>query len=138
MTQSADLATPMTFQERLKERLRDSIGELLSDDDLTALVERGIDEVFFQPRYERRPGAYSTETLPPLIHEVVKDVLSAQMREAVERWLSSHEDEVRQALEDCVKDGAGMALMRAFTSYFQDSMNKMQWDAVNKMQQLGR
>ncbi len=135
MTQSAELATPMSFQDRLKERLRDSIGELLSDDDLTALVERGIDEVFFQPRYVRRPGSYSSQELPPLIHEVVKEVLSVQMREAVERWLLAHEDEVKQALGDCVKEGAGLALLRGMNSFFAESMTRMQYDVANKLSQ---
>ena len=63
-------------------------------------------------------------------------MLSKQMREAVERWLATHEDEVNQALEDCVKEGAGVALMRAFTTHFQDSMNRMQWDALQKIGQI--
>lgn len=133
MVESNELATPMTFQERLKERIRDAIGELLSDTDLTALVERGIDEVFFQPR--RVPnGRYDTRELPPLIHEVVKEVLSVQMREAVEQWLLSHEDEVKEALENCVREGAGMALLRGLNSFFEQEMNKMQWEIAGRLQ----
>ena len=44
------------------------------------------------------------------------------MREAVDKWILSHEKEVNDAVEQVVKDGAGVALLRGFDVFFEQSM----------------
>lgn len=36
------VTTPATFEEKMMERIRDSIGDLISNEELAKLVERGI------------------------------------------------------------------------------------------------
>ena len=128
MTDEQAIEPAKSFQERLKDRIRESIGELMSDEDLYKLVERGVEDVFFSPRTVKTGhGGYpNTKELPPLINEVVQECLNDRMNKAVAEWLASHETEVSQAVSDCVRDGAGAALLRGITSAFRNEMSNLE------------
>ena len=124
-----------SFQDRLKERIRESIGELLSDDDLSTIVQRGIDEVFFQERRIPAPRYGHVSYEPPLIHEIVKEVLTARMIVAVDSWLRSHEEEVEAAITETVEAGAGAAMLQGMNKFFSDSMTQLQFNIGNNLRQ---
>ena len=118
----------------MRDRIRDSIGELMSDEDLQKIVQRGIDEVFFKPHYVD-DGRYQKREIPPLIHSVVKEVLSDRMKDAVEAWLQTHESDVRIAVAHIVEEGAGTAMVKALNGYIADSMLRLENDIISKIQQ---
>ena len=118
----------------MRDRIRDSIGELMSDEDLQKIVQRGIDEVFFKSHYVD-DGRYQKREIPPLIHSVVKEVLSDRMKDAVEAWLQTHESDVRIAVAHIVEEGAGTAMVKALNGYIADSMLRLENDIINKIQQ---
>ena len=119
---SSEIATVMSFEEKLKGRIRDSIGELLSDEDLTNIVRRGIEGVFFTERRVPDKHGYGPKTIPPLIHQIVKEVLSDRMEAAVEAWLVGHADEVSKAIDVAVVQGAGKAMLRQMDFAFGSDM----------------
>ena len=59
MSLENQLAPAKTFQERIADRIRESIGDLITDEDLAEMVTRGIDDVFF------KPGKYPRWPIPP-------------------------------------------------------------------------
>ena len=124
-----DMATTKSFADRMKERIRESIGELITDDDLLKMVERGIDEVFFDERTVR--DGYRFRTVPPLIHSAVRESLDARMDVAVENWVRSHEDEVMHAVHQAVQQGAGEAILQAFRNHFAQALREMGMNIEN-------
>ena len=46
----SDIEKTKSFQERMKDRIKKDIGELMTDDELSAIVERAVNEIFFKPR----------------------------------------------------------------------------------------
>ena len=124
-----------TFEERLKDRIRESIGELMSDEDLQKIIERGIDDVFFKTHHEPH-GPYNTREKPPLIHAVVKEVLDKQMKEAVAAWLQTHEAEVQEAVGRCVQEGAGTAVIKALNWQMENAMDRLRADIFSKIQNI--
>lgn len=136
MTQENQITTPMSFQDRLKERIRESIGELLTDEDLDNLIRRGIDEVFFQERRVQQDHyPHRIQTYPPLIHEIVQDLLSSQMKAAVERWLQDHEAEVKAAIETVIRDGAGNAMIHSLDNRLQGLFEQFGQSVAINLQQ---
>ena len=61
-----EIATTKSFQDRMKDKIREGIGDLLTDDDLKVLIDKGIDDVFFTTRYTGE--SYNRKEHPPLIH----------------------------------------------------------------------
>ena len=47
---SNDIVPIMSFEDKLKAKIKNDIGELLSDEDLQKMVKSSINSVFFDPR----------------------------------------------------------------------------------------
>ena len=80
-----EVSKPKTLQERVTSRLQESIGDIITDEDLKPIVERGIHDVFFEEKEVRDSWGKITETRPALIHKVVKDLLAERVRQAIEQ-----------------------------------------------------
>lgn len=95
---------PKTLQERVGERIREQIGDLLTADDLAKLVDTAMTEAFFTPRRERRP--YGEDILhPPLIVGLVQKLMQEQVQAAATAWLEAHSDEVKALIDDAIGRG---------------------------------
>ena len=129
---SSEMVPTKTFQERVRDRIRETIGDLITDDDLMEIVQKGIDEVFFQTRTVQE-SAYNRKEIPPLIHEIVKEVLQDRMTLAVDGWLKTHEAEVVEAVKAVVQEGAGQAFIAALGSLLSNSMFQLQSDIQSKL-----
>ena len=131
MTQENNLPAPiMTFEERMRARIRESIGELMSDEDLAKIVDRGLEEVFFQPRGK---GGYNQEPRPPLIHDIVRDVLGLQVQKEVAYWVQTHNDEVKEILKQVLEEGVGLAVMSALKSMFANDLMTLGHSIENRL-----
>lgn len=124
--------TQETFEQKLMERIRASIGELMTDADLKNLVERGMDKALFEP--QRIKGRYGDfETRPPFVQTVVAELLKEQMRVAVAKWVEEHPDQVAASVEKAVTLGAGGCLMEAITFQFQEQLHQLRQGISEKL-----
>ena len=110
-----------TFEEKMKDRIKDSIGDLISDEDLTKLVTQGVHEVFFKPT-RIKVNSYDYKDGPCLIESIVKDLLEEKVRLFAQQYVSLHENEVMEAVSKVAKEGAGAAILAAITSSFSSQL----------------
>jgi L-lactate utilization protein LutB len=117
-----DIVESKTFEQRMKERIRDSIGDLISDEDLTKMVDRSLEEVFFKPRSNPKYASYynagEPATIPPLLHELVKEVMESQVQLAIREYIGSHTEEVNAIIQKVVQEGSGTAILKALDNMF--------------------
>ena len=121
---SGEVTPPQTFEERLKGRIKESIGELMTDEDLAKLVHAGMQDVFFKVRVQSDPNGYGRRLpdKPPFLHEIVSELLAPQVEAAVAEWVAANQDEVRKTVAEVVEAGVGMAVVNALRYTFRDSM----------------
>ncbi len=125
-----DIVESKTFEQRMKERIRDSIGDLISDEDLTKMVDRSLEEVFFKPRPNPKYASYynagEPATIPPLLHELVKEVMEANVQAAVREWIGSNQEEVNATIQKVIQEGIGAAVLGAMNSMFNYQLSNLQ------------
>ena len=124
MTTNA-LTNPLSFEDRLRDRLRANIGDVMSDEDLAGLVERGLDDLLFKERLRKeRRGGYNPETTydPPLLQELLMAELRPLLKQAVADWLAEHQDEVMAAFDQTMEQGLGQAMLTAFAQLFDNAL----------------
>lgn len=108
-----------TLEQRITARLHESIGDLITDDDLKAIVARGIEQALFKERPDlARATSYHTYTKPPLVDELVAKLLTEKMETAVNAWLTENPDAIRAALDTAISLGVGTALLRSLDNRF--------------------
>lgn len=125
-----------SFEGRLKARLKESIGDLVTDQDLSNLVNRSLEEIFFTERKNPKRGYYNNEPekIPPLLHEIVKECLQPAVNAAVSAWVKEHTDTVNKTVEQVVTQGVGNAVLQAMNSQFQSQIFTFQQNVLQNLQ----
>lgn len=133
-----EVSTSLTFQEKIRDRIRDSIGDLISNEELQKLVETGIHQTFFQQRPPLHTG-YNNPDREPLMHELIKEIylkeIQAHAEAQVKAFLAENSEQVEQMVKDVVQAGAGDAIISALNAMFQGSFFNLQSSVQLMLQQ---
>lgn len=127
-----EITTGNTFEERMKARIKDSIGDLITDEDLTKLINRGVEDVFFKKTVVR-VNSYENKEGPSLLESIVKELLETQVRDCIKDYLKDNSETVKNTIDEVVRDGIGKAMIAAMNQSFQNSLYQFQ---ANISQQL--
>jgi hypothetical protein len=101
----------MSFEDRLKKKVADDIGNLLSDEDLSRIVAEGVRRVFFDQR-QQDPNDWGRRIAKePLADELVRNAALPMVKTAIEAWLAEHNAEVLQTVERVLQQGMTTALV---------------------------
>lgn len=141
------VSTQLSFQDRLKSKIQESMGDLMTDEDLAKIVEQGIQSTFFErrpnPRYAN--ASYHEQrnmeaTIPPLIETILKDVLGTKMEALVaaevDKWFVANEDKIQTAVQETVTLGAGGAMLKTINHHFQQPMQNLSINVDQMVQSL--
>jgi hypothetical protein len=113
MSQSISITSATTFQQRMYERVKESLGELLTAEEARDLVDKAIDQSLMQPRIE--PQAYGRD----IVHDsefvlLVRNQVEPLVKEAIEQWIADNQEQVKEQQEaEAAKPGAGAAAWAA-------------------------
>lgn len=118
---SGEVVTTKSFQERIFDRIREQIGELMTDEDLSKLVEAAVQKAFFEPRV--KTSGWSTSTEPPLIVEIVEKLLRERVKDETANWLVKHQDDVTKIVQEALGRGFTAAVQSYIDSRMAGPMN---------------
>lgn len=135
---STQIIPAQTFETKLKSKIKESIGDLITDEELSKMVNRSMEEIFFakRPNSKRNSYVYNSsepEFLPPLIHEIVKDCLQPAVNSAVSEYIKSHPEIIKAAVNDVVSAGVGNAVVTAMNMQFQNQLLTFQTNINNQL-----
>ncbi len=99
MDSVAVITNPMKeFQDRVTEKLRKDIGEMLPDNVLADLVQRAVNEQFFKPCIVE--SRFHKETKPSWFAEEVTNIARPIIRETVQAYVNNNHDAIKKAVEE--------------------------------------
>lgn len=127
---SEALVSAGTLQDKVFARIRESIGDLMTDEDLKRLVEAAMQDAFFKPR---TIGLYN-EKKPPLIVELVDQMLRDRIDLALKTWLEEHNDLVLKTIDERLSAGAVQFLISSFESRFSFALNEFSRNVSDALQ----
>ena len=135
---SNQLAASTTFQERMFQRVRESLGELLTEEEARALVDRAINEALFKRTIERERGYHGREVEKPSMFElmVVKES-EPMIREAIEKWISENSEEVNKLIREIIEQGITGILSRVITEAFRQPLYQLQGNLSKVISKIG-
>ena len=136
-TKNTKVALSRTFEQKMAEKIKEGIGELLTDDDLKAVIEKGVHNALFEPRPKGSSRYGGIEYDPPLMSIWTESFMKEMMREAVEEWLKENQDKFAKIAKDVLQKGAEKAIMRAFVNVVQQPMHEMEGRIMDRMRNQG-
>lgn len=120
-----------TFEENILNKVKESIGDFISDDDLKKLVEKGIQEAFFKERIIST-GYYGNENkiLPSPFVELIQNLLKDKIFEILKEYVNSHSEEVNKAIRETLEQGIYELMM----NYFRNQSAMPLQELISKLQ----
>lgn len=124
--------THKTLQERVGDRIRDQIGDLMTDADLKLLVDKALDEAFFT----RTPIAKSHWNDEQKFDDSfavkhVKELLKLRVDAACATWLAEHKDELGKHIDEAV----GKGFLALFQSWLDQKVQQNLFTFANSFKQ---
>lgn len=113
------ITTNTTFEQRMFEQIRDKMGDLLTEDELKAILEKSIDKAFFTPRSEY--NGYREVKLEPLFVEMLREELKPLIKAGAQQWLEDNQDKVAELLQKQLGDSAADMIRNAFSGVLSES-----------------
>jgi len=130
-----ELQTSASFEQKMRDRIRESIGDLIDEETLRKLIEKGIQTTFFEPRLKATTYSRREEYEPPLIHTFLKDLLEEEVSRQVAIWISENNDLITAHLKQTLDQGIGMSLIKALQSTFQSDLITLENNILTRIQQ---
>jgi hypothetical protein len=133
-----ELTATATFEQRMKDRIRASIGDCLSDEDIMKLITRSMEELFFNERRTQSSSWSETKILPPLAHELVSNLMKERMDILLRKWLDDNHAKVEETMQEVIRNGAGAALLTGMNNFFKHALNDFAMQVTDNLKTIGR
>lgn len=105
-------ALSQTFEEKMREHVKEGFGKHITDEDIKKLIEKGVEDALFKDR--PRAGQYRTEYDPPLMDLWVNKHLQVEMNRCIQEWIKENEELLLEQVKKVIQQGAGEAFVKAF------------------------
>lgn len=100
---SDEIVLQQQFQERVFARIRDSIGELMTDAELKALLNAAFQKAFFEPAIQS--SGYGTVRGDSAFIIEIRKLMEPKVSTAMKEWLRDNPELVRKAIDDAIAKG---------------------------------
>ena len=107
---TTEITTNKTFQERMFEKVRDQMGELLTEDELKQIVDQAVQKAFFEPRKVR--DGYHDQIKPAVFVEMMETELKSRVGKAIEQWMQDNPEIIAQTIKKVIQDGITKAVIQ--------------------------
>jgi hypothetical protein len=114
---STEIQKPLSFEEKMMEKIRESIGSLVTDEDLKRIIEKGIDKALFEGRPQKDSWGNGNSTAS-IVDQAVQKYLSEHMKVAVDAWLANNPDKLQLAIDNAIKLGVAGCVQQSMDQRF--------------------
>ena len=120
------------FQRRIFDKIKNQLGDLLTEDELRPMVEKAVQQAFFERRTVR--GRYGdNETHEPVFVTLMREHLQTQVRLQVDQWVAANPTVLAGAAEAVVREGIAKAVLGVLEQRIQGPL----WTLTQALQQKG-
>jgi hypothetical protein len=124
---SSSLTENKAFAERIFDRIKDGLGDLMTDDELKVLLDRAVDEAFFKPRTvpDGRWGDRTRE-VPAHFVTMTRELMDKQVQQQVNDYFETHADEIKEKVAEVLQQGIGDAILSSIKYKLLDPLMALQ------------
>lgn len=128
-----EIEKAMSFEDRMKQRIKESIGDMITDEELSKIVQKGIHVAFFESKI--LTDSYGREIKPddPLIVDIVKSCVSQKVNIAVKEWFAENPEKVTLIVDKVIRDGIFKIIIQEIESNFRNAFNSFGQEIQNNI-----
>lgn len=119
-------AIPQSFEDKIKERLKKDIGDLIPDEALKTMVDKAIQDIFFKETVETS-GYHSTKT-PSWFHQEVDKLLHEKIKESMKSYVNDNKKELNKIIAEITVSTLPTISASVVTGLMTGNMQSLGWD----------
>lgn len=120
---STNLTPQQKFEDNIKNRLKDSIGDLVPDEVLEGMVKKAINDAFFSPKTST--GEYGRTTIQEsFLERQVKGLLVEKMNTSIQTYFQENEANIQKQVTKIIVENGPALLGQLVVSLLQTGMSK--------------
>lgn len=131
-----EIQKSQSFEERMKERIKESIGDLITDEELSVIVKKGIEVAFFQKEIRKNDWGSVIEEKNPVIVSIVKEVLRDSVDKCAIEWFKENEKEMDAIVEKIVREGISKVFLTSMDNLFMMAMDNLKFNIQSSISQM--
>ena len=117
-----EITTKQSFEDRIIDRIKQGIGDMMTDEELKSILSKGVEKVFFEPRFTGVDRWGTMESKRSLCDEVIANHLEQKLREVINEWVKSNPDAMQNAIESTLKASVAEVVMQAINARFEPAI----------------
>lgn len=125
-----------TFEQRMIDRVKEGAADLLTDEDVKKIVERGIESLFFKERPDPSSTSFNRKQLSPLAIEMVTNAVKQQVNEQIVVWVAQNEEHLNSIVKELFEENIGQTIVNSLSGMFQNSFQSMSFNLQNDIQNM--
>lgn len=125
-----------TFEEKMKDRIKESIGDLIGDEDLKKLLDAAMHDVFFKPS-RIKINSYDWKDGPSFLQQIVQELMEPVVREYIKEYIDTNQDVVTKTIGEVVQEGVGVSMIKAMHGLFQQDLYTLSANIQSRLQSRG-
>lgn len=112
-----EINVKQTFEDNIKDRIRNDIGDLIPDELLTNMISKSIDDILIKPKETKNDWGTVTRTAG-LMEEITRELLTEKIKETI-RGSEDIQDLIEKTINvqmQVAVDGLGSRIVESFMS----------------------
>ena len=128
----------MKLDEKLKELIQTNIGDLISDEDIKAIVAKGIEEFIFKgtivvdPYYSSR-----NKIVPPYIETAIKEQFKELFTEQIKEFIEKNSAIILAEIPNAIGHNTTESINKAVSGVFFQAFSNFELNIMTRLQAMG-
>lgn len=140
MAEGTQLTPTQKFEEKMKERIREAIGDLIPEEMLEATIKTVMHDAFFKTTQKRAHDGYNAPMIdvhPPL-YAYIQELLKPMMEKYAAQWFAENSKAIAKLVQETMGDQMLSVVGQAFQRLTQDTFREAANTIANKVVELDR
>jgi hypothetical protein len=131
--------TPMqSFQEKLKDKIRDDIASMLPDEVISEMAQRVVNEEFFTKRQVKMSAyGYDTKEVPSAFQEAVLAASKPLIDAEVKKTLAANAERIAAQFDKVIADGILQMTLRALDEKLSNVLEGQGYSIKQALEKIG-
>ncbi len=137
---SNEVGPVLTFEDRVRDKIKETFANLVTDEELLKIVNRGIEDALFKQRQVPRSGYAGGyyDTKPSIVEECAEKFMQERTRAAVDKWLVENPDKIVSALQNAIEAGISNVILAQLDSRFANVVTDLKQQLQYLQQEVQR
>jgi hypothetical protein len=131
-----EITPAQAFEEKIKDRLKRDLGDLIPDEMLTKLIEKAIASIFFEPVVSRSTYGNVIDSKPSWFQTEVERLLKARVQEFLNTYMKEHEAEIKEKFSRILETKGPELVANFFIGILMGQQSMMVQNLQNAFQTL--